>query len=197
MSDPLALDPIRCAVFLIVAFTLAGVAQTAWFKSASSARFAGPIDGGRTFRGRRLFGPNKTWKGFVVMVPAATIVFFALGSFANVVPAISAGLWQLTSGAWALLGFIAAMGFMLAELPNSFIKRQLGVDAGGAPAGALTRKLSFVVDRLDSILGMLLAVTLTVPTSWQVWAFVLLIGPVIHWCFSVALYWLGVKARPA
>ena len=46
-----------------------GSAQTWWFKSPRSARFALPLDGGRTFRGRRLFGSNKTWKGFVVMVP--------------------------------------------------------------------------------------------------------------------------------
>ena len=44
---------------------------------------------------------------------------------------------------------------------------------------------------------MLIVVTLCVPTPWEVWALVLLIGPGIHWLFSVALYWLGVKARPA
>jgi hypothetical protein len=35
-----------------------------------------PIDGGRTLRGRRLFGDNKTWRGALVMgggVFAATL----------------------------------------------------------------------------------------------------------------------------
>ena len=191
------IDPVRGAVFVILAFTLAGVAQTWWFKSPRSARFAVPLDGGRTFRGRPLFGPNKTWRGFVVMVPAATLAFLALGTLARAVPAAGQGLWPLSPAGYALLGFAAAVGFMVGELPNSFIKRQLAIAPGGAPAGRLARWLGFIADRLDSLLGMLLALWLLVPVPWEMWALVLGVGPAIHWLFSVALYLLGVKARPA
>ena len=34
-----------------------------------------PLDGGLTFRGRRMFGENKTARGFVVMVPATALAF--------------------------------------------------------------------------------------------------------------------------
>jgi CDP-diglyceride synthetase len=190
-------DPGRCAAFIIIAFTLAGLAQTWWFKSPLSARWAVPLDGGRTLRGRRWFGPNKTWKGFVVMVPAAASIFALLGSVAGALPAMGAGLWQLSPMGWAGLGSAAGFGFMAAELPNSFIKRQLGVEAGEAPQGRTTRWIAFLGDRLDSIIGMLVAITLAVPTPWQVWILVLSIGPGVHWLFSVVLYALGVKARPA
>ena len=191
------LNPLRCALFLILAFILAGSAQTWWFKSPRSARFALPLDGGRTFRGRRLFGANKTWKGFVVMVPAAMLAFALLGASAHALPGMSEGLWPLTALQYAVLGGCAALGFMLGELPNSFMKRQLGIAPGSAPASAWGRWLCFTVDRLDSIVGMLLVVSLVVPLGWQAWLFVLGVGPAIHWLFNVALYALGVKARPA
>ena len=62
-------SPLACAVFFVVAFTLAGLAQLSgsdWL--ASPLRV--PLDGRRTFRGRRVLGDNKTWGGLVVMVPA-------------------------------------------------------------------------------------------------------------------------------
>jgi CDP-2,3-bis-(O-geranylgeranyl)-sn-glycerol synthase len=57
--------------------------------------------------------------------------------------------------------------------------------------------ICFVVDRLDSILGALIAVSLVVPTPPMMWVYVLLIGPGIHLGFSALLYRLGVKARAA
>jgi len=48
-----------------------------------------------------------------------------------------------------------------------------------------------------SIIWMLVAVSLVVPTPWMTWAYVLLIGPGIHLAFSALLYRIGVKARPA
>ena len=38
---------------------------------------------------------------------------------------------------------------------------------------------------------------LPVPMGWRVWLLVLAVGPAVHWLFNVALYALGVKARPA
>ena len=125
-------DPVRCALFLILAFILAGVAQTWWFKSPRSARFAIPLDGGRTFRGWPIFGANKTWKGFVVMVPVTALAFLVLGTLARALP-IGKGLWSLSPAGYALLGAVASIGFMAGELPNSFIKRQLAIPPGGAP----------------------------------------------------------------
>ena len=57
--------------------------------------------------------------------------------------------------------------------------------------------ICFVVDRVDSILGALIAVSVVVPTPPMMWAYVLLIGPGIHLVFSALLYRLGVKARAA
>ena len=189
------LDPGACALFLLAAFTLAGVAQTAWFAAPASHALALPLDAGLTFRGRRLFGANKTTRGFIVMVPAAAAAFAGLSAAAG--DTARAGLWPLASAGYALLGAWAAFGFMAGELPNSFAKRQLNIAPGCAPRGRVATTLQFMVDRLDSGIGMLAAVSFAVPTPALVWLYVLLIGPAIHWSFSLVLFRLGLKQRAA
>ena len=189
MSAP---DPFRCAAFLVLAFCLAGVAQALWLRSALSARLGVPLDGHRTLRGRRLLGDNKTWRGFVVMVPAVGAAFWLLhllGVFGH--------LWPLSAGGYGLLGCWVGFGFMAGELPNSFLKRQLGIAPGAAPDHPLGRPVCFLLDRLDSLAGGCLALGLVVRTPLLTWLYLLLVAPAIHWSFSLLLFHFGVKARPA
>lgn len=191
-------DALSCALFLTVAFIAAGLAHSAWLRTQASRRLLLPIDGGARFRGKRVFGDNKTVRGFVVMVPAAAASFALFHVLvARVAPQIAADLWRLDTPGYAALGAWAGLGFMLGELPNSFMKRQFDVAPGMAPPGRASTVVVFVVDRVDSIVGMLAAISLVVPTPWMTWAYVLLIGPGIHLAFSALLYRIGVKARPA
>ena len=112
-----------CAWFLLGAFVLAGMAQTAWFATPLSRRFSRPIDRGATFRGQRVFGEHKTLRGFVVMVPAAAVSFAAIAAALG--DPARAGLWPLSIAGYAGLGACAGFGFMAGELPNSFLKRRL------------------------------------------------------------------------
>src|SRR5207247_9533425 len=105
-------------------FTLAGICQTAWLALPMSQRLAIPLDSGRTFRGRPLFGANKTVRGFVIMVPATGASFAALAGVLGGMRAGLAGLWPVSSADCGLLGTWAGFGFMFGELPNSFVKRQ-------------------------------------------------------------------------
>ena len=194
MGD-LTLSAPACAWFLLGAFVLAGTAQTAWFAAPLSRRFARPIDAGARFRGRRVLGEHKTFRGFVVMVPAAAVSFAALAA-ATGDPA-AAGLWPLTYAGYAGLGACAGFGFMAGELPNSFIKRQLGIRPGECPHSRAAAAAQFVADRIDSGLGMLLAVSAIVTMPAMTWLLVIAIGPSIHWAFSVLMFRLGLKARPA
>lgn len=194
MGD-LNLSAAACAWFLLGAFVLAGMAQTAWFAAPLSRRFSFPIDGGATFRAARVFGEHKTLRGFVVMVPAAAVSFAVLA--AAIGDPGQAGLWPLTVAGYAGLGACAGFGFMAGELPNSFLKRQLGIRPGECPRNRFAAALQFVADRIDSGIGMLLAVSLIVTTPALTWLLVLLVGPSIHWAFSIVMFHLGLKARPA
>jgi CDP-diglyceride synthetase len=188
-------DPLAAALFILAAFTLAGIAQTAWFATARSRALAVPLDGGVTFRGRRLFGDNKTLRGFVVMIPAAAAAFAALAGLAE--RAVHHLLWNMPLGAYALLGGWAGAGFMAGELPNSFLKRQLDIPPGAAPRGRTATVAHFIVDRIDSGIGMLAAMSIVVEVPALTWAYVLLCGPVIHCSFSAVMFRLGLKGRAA
>jgi hypothetical protein len=194
----LVADGLARALFIIVAFVLAGLVHSVWLGSAWSKRLRIPMDGGAHFRGRRVFGDNKTVRGFVVMIPAAAAAFFLLLLLTSaLLPSASEELWQLSPSGYAALGAWAGLGFMLGELPNSFVKRQLDVVPGQSPRGRVAALVSFAIDRLDSIIGMLLAITLVAPTPWLTWIFVLAIGPAIHFAFSALLHRIGVKERVA
>jgi CDP-2,3-bis-(O-geranylgeranyl)-sn-glycerol synthase len=87
------------------------------------------------------------------------------------------------------------MMFMLAEQPNSFIKRQMGIAPGQAPAQSWLRIPVLVLDRYDSVLGVLIVSSLLVHISIATWLWVLLLGPVFHAVFSIIMHVLGIKAR--
>ncbi len=192
------LNPLGIALFIVAAFIIAGSIHSAWLASPVSCRLQIPIDGRLHIRGRRLFGDNKTVRGFIVMPPAVGFAFWALGVLLEEMsPPLRDSLWPLGNGGLALLGTWAGLGFMLGELPNSFAKRQLDISPGSSANGELSSLLSFAVDRVDSIFGVLIAISIVTPTPWMTWLYAIIIGPAVHFCFSVLLFRLGVKARRA
>jgi len=101
-----ALNPGACALFIIVGFTCAGGAHVIWLRSSFSRRFAVPIDLGVTLRGHRLFGDNKMWRGFLVIIPATAASFFVLSQILRGVGHSSLGLWPLGPAAYAGQEFV-------------------------------------------------------------------------------------------
>jgi len=196
MNSP---DAVIATIFLLLAFTIAGLAQVAWLKSSVSRRFARPLDGGyRLADGRRLFGDHKTWRGLVVMVPACALVFLLLGGGRQLFGSRYAnGLWDLSAVTYAALGAWTGLGFMLAELPNSFFKRRVAVAPGQAPKRAGWRACCFLIDQVDSVVGGLLFLALIVPVPLSTSLSILLIGLAVHWLFNLLLKVLGMKTRAA
>jgi hypothetical protein len=190
-------EPLECALFLVVALSIAGFVHSAWLRCPCSRPFARPIDLGRTFRGRRIFGANKMWRGLMVMPIAAAGAFAGLAYFRDELPSwLARGMWPLPPTSFALLGLVSGVAFMLAELPNSFLKRQLDVAPGQAPTRLPLAAMCFVLDRVDSTIGVLLVLTLLVPVAPRTWLWALLIGVVAHGLFSMLLHALRIKTRP-
>ena len=195
MTSP---DPLLCSMFLISAFFAAGLVQTFWLRSRVSSWFEIPLDGGRSIRGKPIFGENKTWRGFVMMIPAVGGLFTCLGFIRTLLPSdLANGLWALSILEYGLLGCWVGFGFMAAELPNSFVKRQLGIRPGATAIHRWGQSLCFVFDQVDSIAGGLLALAVVVPTPILTWVYILAVGAALHWWFNLLLFFLGMKARPA
>ncbi|OGR04115.1 MAG: hypothetical protein A2284_09250 [Deltaproteobacteria bacterium RIFOXYA12_FULL_61_11] len=190
-------EELHLIAFLLGAFVLGGIAQTLWFRSPSCRLFAYPLDGGRTLRGRRIFGDNKTVAGFLVFVPVVSGSFALLGWLTEL-----QGLDFLSRVGWPeqplslfFIGLAGSFGYMLAELPNSMIKRQFSVEPGARPTGWL-RYVTFAMDQGDSVLGALLLLHLAAPLPRTTWFSLLVLAAVVHWLFNVVLYLLGVKSKP-
>jgi CDP-diacylglycerol--serine O-phosphatidyltransferase len=125
---------------------------------------------------RNWFGANKTWRG-AVAVPVLT----AFGG-ACLYPVewlletvFGQGLlWPvlLDYSSLMLLGLVAGMGYIIGELPNSFFKRRIGIQAGDVPED---KKYWFIaLDQLDSAIGVSLAYWLVFDVPLEVvWLYVI------------------------
>ena len=190
-------DPFHCTLFFFLSFLLAGIVQTVWLRSATARRFAVAIDAGLTFRSHRIFGANKTWRGFVVMVPAAGLSFVLTHSLLQPLDTTGQSLWPLSIANFFLLGCWAGFGFMLGELPNSFIKRQVGIAPGAPARHPVAQRICFLVDQTDSVVGGLLAVSLAVPVPAATWICLTVVGAATHLAFNYGLMRIGLRERAA
>ena len=145
------------AVWLTAPILIAGLVHVAVITLDLAPELARPIDAGRRWRGRPVLGRNKTWRGFVVM-PAATAVTIAAQQAFAVRSRHLAELAPLRRGAppaW-IVGAICGAAYVLAELPNSFVKRRLGIAPGSS--APRTRAAQYVIDQLDSVVGCAIAI---------------------------------------
>ena len=146
------------ALWLTAPILIAGIAHVAVITLDLAPALARPIDADRRWRGRPLLGGNKTWRGFVVMPAATAVTVAAQQAIAGRSPRLAA-LAPLHSGArpW-IVGATCGAAYVLAELPNSFLKRRLGVAPGASASRA--RMAQYVVDQIDSVIGCAVAIRL-------------------------------------
>lgn len=107
-----------------------------------------PIDAGRSFRGHRLFGDSKTWRGVAVAVVGCTLTasvqkHLLIGAALDRVALVD---YRHTNE--FAFGLAMGAGAMLGELPNSFVKRRLGIAPGATRRGALA-VVFYVWDQID------------------------------------------------
>lgn len=131
------------------------------------------MDFGKNFvDGKRVFGANKTFRGF----------FFGL--------AVGVGVGLVE---WMLFGFpflfslLTPLGALLGDLVAAFLKRRLGIAPGG---------LFPIVDQVDFVIG---AIVFALPLGivyWELAVAVLLITPPIHLLTNIVAYKLKLKKNP-
>lgn len=128
----------------------------------------------------RLFGANKTWRGILFMTLVnGLILWFCDGALC----------WDL--GHPFKLGAILGFAYVLFELPNSLVKRKLGIRPGEE---SKKHKYFFkFIDRLDSSIGVALAYYFFGVREILIAFSILLTGIVVHFLISMLLVNLKVK----
>lgn len=173
---------------LLVAAAIAAVVQ----RYGLLSRLARPIDGGASWRGRRVLGDGKTWRGALIAVAGSVAGVlaqrFLIGGSAGALAVID---YQRADP--VALGAAMGVGAILGELPNSFVKRRVGIPRGGTTKGPL-RVLFYVWDQIDPLI-----VTWPLLTAWVrptpslvVASFVLALT--VHPLVSLIGYLVGARA---
>lgn len=109
----------------------------------------------------RWFGANKTWRGFLLM-PLLT----AAGALCLMPAERWLGEAAIFGESLLTAGLIAGFGYTLAELPNSFIKRRLGIAPGAVPEKH--RQLFIMTDQIDSGIGVAFAYLIYPGVDWEI-----------------------------
>lgn len=154
------------------------------------SRFTQPVDGGKSWRGRRLLGDHKTWRGLI-----AGTLFGALAGLLQVLIARSLDVsfiprdvtLHYTSFGMVGLGALLGLGALVGDCVESFFKRQIGIASG---------KSWFPFDQIDYIIGACLVslAFVRLPLTDYVWVFVAWFG--MHLLFSYIGYLIHWKEDP-
>lgn len=154
-----------------------------------------PVDGGLTWRGRRLLGDNKSVRGVILMISATTLCAVVQGLLESHVEWARAlslpGAGRLDPVRWGLL---LGTGYVVGELPNSFIKRQLDVAPGGAANGWLGPTF-WVIDQVDSLIGVLVSMRNAWVPPLDVVVLLFAIALTLHPAVAFGMVVLGLKRR--
>ncbi len=141
-----------------------------------------PIDFGKTFQGKRLFGDHKTLRGFVIGILIAMFVSaiqFILNRYGVIIFSALRNFFEFLA-----YGFLSGLGALVGDAVKSFFKRQFGIPSGGP----------FIpFDQVDYILGFLFFTSLLVDWSFRdgilLFGSALILNPLIN----LLSYLLGIK----
>lgn len=175
---------------------VAGIINSIFCKTKILDKLKKPIDNKKCIKNKRVFGDNKTWKGFFGYI------------FFNIIFTIIFGfIWKITRLEYLnffyinhnntilfniLIGLLIGLFYALFELPNSFIKRRLNIEPGKNPTGL--KKIFFIfLDQADSLFGICLVVWMFYPLGIINYLIYILVGAITHLLINMLLYLLHLR----
>lgn len=193
------------AFWLAAPVVIAGILHMIVVRRDLFAALKRPLDGGRTFRGQPIFGPNKTWRGLAFMTLASPLLGAVQGlawgewaERAGLAPcdlALFAIGRHLTTSVpvalaigYAVTNLLLGLGYALGELPNSFVKRRVGIEPGKTSS-----RVFFVVDQADSVVAAFLVAKVRVPLDWDLIVVGIVVLTLLHLILNGALYLAKVR----
>ncbi len=135
------------------------------------------MDFGRSWRGKRIFGAHKTWRGLFFGTVAAMITIQLQQSF-------DFNIAQYTGTNILLIGFLLGFGALMGDAVKSFFKRRANVKPG---------KQWIPWDQIDWVLGSLLFFHFYQPVSLTALIIALLLFGLLHPVVNMIGYHLKIK----
>ena len=172
---------------LIWLFLPAGIANMAAALSAKILpKWSQPIDFGRNFRGQRIFGDHKTWRGLIFGTICGGLIFLLQKYLCNNYLCFQqidiVDYKQLN----IFFGLAVGFGALCGDLIKSFFKRRVNIPAG---------KSWFPFDQIDWVIGAVGLSFFFLNLSWMQIIITLFLGVVIHLLTKVVAYLLNVEKQ--
>lgn len=152
-------------------------------------QYDAPIDGGKTYRGKRIFGAHKTWRGLISGVVVATLALWLqqqavlhnvwLADITDQVRYANLPTW--------IVGPLFGLGALGGDAIESFFKRQRNIAPG---------KGWFPFDQTDYVIGGALATAPFVQLYFWQYVWLLLLWLFVHVLASYIGFLLHLKERP-
>jgi CDP-2,3-bis-(O-geranylgeranyl)-sn-glycerol synthase len=148
-----------------------------------------PIDGGLTFRGKRVLGPHKTWRGLAAGMIMATVTLWLQQLLVDHSPAIRHITSQVDYSVLPtlILGPLFGLGALGGDAIESFFKRQRGVAPGHG---------WFPFDQTDYIIGGAVATMPFVTLTLTQYLWLIILWLIVHMAASYIGWLLHLKERP-
>jgi CDP-2,3-bis-(O-geranylgeranyl)-sn-glycerol synthase len=172
---------------IIWLFLPAGIANVSAALSAIILPFWNyPVDCGKKFKGKRIFGVNKTLRGLTFGLLAGEIVFILQRVLSNSFPSLQKISWlDYNLTAWSF-GLVISFGALFGDLIKSFFKRQYNVHSGNS---------WFPFDQIDWVIGTLFFTSFYVQIPALGIIITVSLGFILHLSVKFLGYLLGLEKR--
>ena len=173
----------QCVYFFLPAY-FSNMAPT-FAKKAGILKFlAKPIDFGKQFKNKPVFGPNKTWRGLISGVVLGILIAY-----------IQKFLWQFSYFQKIsflnyqeinvfFFGFLLSFGALFGDLISSFFKRRQDIPPG---------KSWIPFDQISFVIGAFLFVNPFFKISVLAWFYILFLSFFLHIIFNRIGFWLKIS----
>lgn len=177
---------------------LGGILNMFFTKSGVYKKLNYPIDCNTNWiDGKRVFGDNKTWIGFISMIIICMFTQIIWGCFCDISGINYRNELYLVNDNTIIfnmiVGFLFGFTYMLFELPNSFIKRRLDIKPGKTDKGV--KGIFFVIDQIDSLIGVFLVLMYLTGISFYEYINYLILGGITHIVVNLVLWIVKVRVN--
>lgn len=167
---------------------LANIAPVLAAKSPILKKFSYPLDCYAKLHGKRVFGPHKTIRGFIVGIITGIITVYLQIILYKNVPFIKSFVpLDYTHLDPILFGFLQSFGALTGDALKSFFKRQIGIPSGQS---------WFPFDQLDYTFGAVLFTMPYLHLSPQQYLITFILWFILHPIFTLLGWLLKLKDSP-
>lgn len=147
-----------------------------------------PLDFGKTFQGKPVFGKNKTWRGLIFGIVVATVTIMLQKLVLKILNTdiVLAGQSFLALPT-LILGFALGFGALAGDAIESFFKRQFDIAPG---------RSWFPFDQIDYIIGAILCTLPVIRFEWIQYLSLFAVGFAVHLIASYIGFLLKLKDSP-